>query len=369
MALANTNIVTPRTRRIRLLENSIGASPVGSGESRHDEPFRGPFPPLFPQSNELSVVAVPPVQREEIRGGAEAPFVGEEKELGALPVGQSPVGPDQVLHPLGTGRDGQHPEVLDAVHARVNILFPGFVVGGQFPKARGLPDVHPLDRHGGAVGFEEEIGAVAPFRSVQKVQTEDPVGRDAQGDGFLQIAASHRPLEGGLAPLGDLRGARQDLVGLDQADPPARAAGQFQRHHHIGDQQGVVEEQGAEGAILRRPIDLAARDAAVLAQQVRPLVPQGVHHRFRAGMGVELDRFARAVQKGVVVEFGQAPQKSLTPAKERLQVGGAEKPVPKHLPDDVQVPLGDLQAALRFAPEPFFAFSGRALGRRTLRGG
>ncbi len=53
-------------------------------------------------------------------------------------------------------------------------------------------------------------------------------------------------------------------------------ANHFEGHHEIGDEQGVFEEDGADGLVLGGPVDLAAWDIAVLGQHVGSPVAQAM---------------------------------------------------------------------------------------------
>ena len=145
------------------------------------------------------------------------------------------------LNPLLIGGDGQHAEPLPAEPSAVNVLRPCRFIGEQFSLETGPVKVAARDRHGIPVGFEE-----IPTLISADLQAKNPVGNDAA---FLPLADVHLPLKR-FAHIRDLQ-----LVRRQQPDVFPVPTCQFNRHHDVGNQQGVLKKQSSDAAFLL-PIQL-----------------------------------------------------------------------------------------------------------------
>ena len=140
------------------------------------------------------------------------------------------------LNPLSAGGDSQNTKPLPTEPGAVEVLRPSRFVGEQFPLETGSVEVVACDGHGVPVGFEE-IPALIPVG----LQAENPVGNDTA---FLPLADVHLPLKR-FAHIRDLQ-----IVRRQQADIFPVPARQFNRHHDVGNQQGVLKKQSADATFL-----------------------------------------------------------------------------------------------------------------------
>jgi len=140
------------------------------------------------------------------------------------------------LNPLFVGGDGQHAEPLPAEPGAVKVLRPSRFVGEQFSLETGLVKIAACHGHGAPVGLEE-----IPILVPAEFQAKNPVGNDPA---FLPLADVHFPLKW-FAHVCDSQITRRK-----QPEVFVFPARQFNRHHDVGNQQGVLKEQSADVAFL-----------------------------------------------------------------------------------------------------------------------
>jgi len=140
----------------------------------------------------------------------------------------------------------------------VNLLRPGCFVGEKFPIKRGLCQSASHNRHGAPVGFEEKIHPLWLGVLIRVFQCEYPVGDDAELDAARRLYA---PLE--RLPFR----AKRKLVFVEKSDAVTFSAGEFNRHHHVGNQKRVLKEYPAYGTVLFAPRRLTKSYAKFLLQK------------------------------------------------------------------------------------------------------
>ena len=103
--------------------------------------------------------------------------------------------------------------------------------------------------HGGAISFEEEVGSNRVLPRVGQLQSEDPV-RDEPDLGA--IGKPDVPSEGFSLSL-DALWERQFFSGK-QPKLTVSATGNFQCHHDLAGEEGVLQEEASDRPIAGSPI-------------------------------------------------------------------------------------------------------------------
>jgi hypothetical protein len=275
-------------------------------------------------------------QGEYVAVGEQGSMIGEEEE----PLAASQLGActNEVLHSFRVGRNRQDAEPMEAETAAMKVLRPSGFVGEEFAKERTLPKVLPDDRHGGSLSLQEKVSTVAVGGLVEEFQGKDTVWDHAQFSAGVQI---HGPPERLPAAARLLR--QRKLVCPQQPHPAMSPAGGFERHHHVSGEEGVFQEQPADGAIPGTPIEPMGRHFEFLLEQDGSLVAQPVNHRLGTTSVVVVNLGARAFEEAVMVEQLKPAQDRLrTPADQRGDVGGTQKAMPVDVPNDLPVALSEL---------------------------
>src|ERR1019366_1758741 len=80
------------------------------------------------------------------------------------------------------------------------------------------------------------------------------------------------------------------------------AAGEFNRHHHISNQECMFKEYPAHSSVLLAPPDLAKARAKVVPEECRAFAAQAIHHVTRTTLVIVVDLGARTFQEAVMVK-------------------------------------------------------------------
>jgi len=215
---------------------------------------------LLHQAGGLPFFAASPFQGEGVACFFEAGFVGEEKQPGAGAFGEGFVRFDEAGHSRRGAGDGEDAEIFEVEQFGVKAGFPRRVIGHEFAVEGGLPEIAAHDRHGGAVGFQEEVAYISAFRFVEILQAEHLVRNDTQGvSALVEVVHRHAQSRWVGTFAGAFRGVRQDFLGVDQAHPSVFPAGDFEGDHEVGGQQGVFQEDRADAFVFGGPVNFSAQ--------------------------------------------------------------------------------------------------------------
>ncbi len=243
------------------------------------------------------------------------------------------------IHSHGTRRHRKDAETMDAKMSLVNLLGPGRFVGKEFAGERSLGERPARDRHGASVGFKEKMHPQGLGVLVPVFQGEDPVGDDAELDTVPRL---YTPLE--RLPLS----AKRKLVFVEESDAVMFSAGEFEGHHHIGNQKRVFKEHPAYGTVFLIPRNRARNNAEFLVQKCPGLVAQTIYDMFTAALVVIVELGAWPFQIPMAVEELQPPGYLLrAAAKQGNDLMRTEKTMPVDEPDDVPVALRESHGNVR----------------------
>ncbi len=182
------------------------------------------------------------------------------------------------------------------------------------------------------------------------LKTEDLVRGDVDVVLFPAPAHPGLPHERVLLSLYPLGRPRQDLVGLDDPEVAALAAGALERDHEVGDGERVVEEEA--GRVVVAALGVLP---CLLGQEPLAAAGEAIDHRLRAAARqVVVDLGARPVDVAVVVELVEPAQDLHLRLlrHERLNVRRADEPMPGGRLEDRDVALGDREPRRALALEP-----------------
>lgn len=152
---------------------------------------------------------------------------------------------------------------MDAKISLVNFLRPCRFVGEQLAGEGSFGKCSACDWHRSPVGFKEEMHALVLAAGIGKFQSEHAIWDDTESRAVLN---SHPPSEW-LA----FQGKRQ-LVFVNDFDAAMFSAGQFNRHHHVGNQECVFKIYPANHMVFLAPRNAIHGDAKLLLQQRPPFI-------------------------------------------------------------------------------------------------
>jgi hypothetical protein len=173
------------------------------------------------------------------------------------------------FHALATGGYCEDSEAVETENGSVNALSPGGFVGQQFAVKGALREVLPHDWHGGAVSFQEKVGAIA----VGGLQSKNTIRDYSQ---FKPTAHIDTPLEGVAALMNISRWFQ--LLGGEETNLAILATGQFKGDHDITDEQGVFEKETAGTLVFWPPIKLVEGQCHLPLEKCRTPVSQAINH-------------------------------------------------------------------------------------------
>ena len=140
-----------------------------------------------------------PRQRQQISMQLEGRKVSEQKYAVALTIGDCRDDSEHRTQTFGACGDGEHSEIAESEPQHVLIGAMRGEVDREFILEGGLREGAALDRHGGAIGFEKEIGSAI---GGWKVQRKDGIRCDRYGLVFsiLRNSGIEGPGRGCLPP-------------------------------------------------------------------------------------------------------------------------------------------------------------------------
>lgn len=219
----------------------------------------------------------------------------------------------------------------------MHALSPGRFVSEEFAvEGRALQRAAHYG-HGATVGFEEIQNAIAVGPLVREFQDKGTVGYHAE---LAFVFYRYVPLE--WLSMRAQRCRQRHVLAGEQTDIAALSTGEFQRYHHVANEQRVFEEHPPGGSILRAPVELMKGEAALMFQERRALVAKSIDDRTRTGLIIG-DLRAGPLQVSMMVEQLKSAKHPLLAVLERGdEMGGTKEPVLVNQPDDLAVAGGEL---------------------------
>ena len=124
------------------------------------------------------------------------------------------------------------------------------------------------------------------------------------------------------------------------------AAGEFNRHHDVGNQNGMFKVHPTNRSVLLTPTDLAKTRAGFEAENCRPFAAEAIDYMAGAGEVIPVELGTWTLKKAVVEEQLEAPEKLLrTAAHKDNDMGGTQKTVAVDKADDAAVALRHFQGS------------------------
>ena len=131
-------------------------------------------------------------------------------------------------------------------------------------------------------------------------------------------------------------------LAVGQKPDSSPAAGEFDRHHHVGNQERMFQKHPARSPVLFAPTNLAPAGVKVAPEAGRAFAAKRIDHAAGTALVIIVDLGARTFQEAVMVEPFQPPQKLLlTAGDERMNMGGPNETKLLDQPDDSTVALGE----------------------------
>ena len=141
-----------------------------------------------------------------------------------------------------------------------------------------------------------------------EIKCEHVIRNDAELQAVLYF---HLPAKLLALPGGFVSNCK--FVASQKADSSA-PAGEFNRHHHVSNQERMFKKHPAHSPVLFAPTDLGHTRVKVVPEECCSFAAQAVYHVTGTATVIVVDLGARTFQEAAMVKQFQPPQKLLRTA-------------------------------------------------------
>ena len=265
---------------------------------------------LLQQAHLLNPVRRAPDRGEDGAGFLQGSAVGEQEQ--AVTVSQPRTGINERFDPLRACGDRKHAETAEAEAGAVDVLHPCCLVCEHLAVKGSLGETSAHGGHCSSVSLKEKESHVALTVRLFNVQREHTVWHDAK---LAATSDFHSPPKRCWQSVVDA--ANRNLLANEEPDAAGLSPSEFNGHHHVGNQKGMLKVNTADRPVLLLPTDWRKTGPKFVTENCCPFATQAIHDMAGAGEVIPVELGAGALKKVVVVKQLEAAEELLRAAAQK----------------------------------------------------